>query len=183
MIGKVFEKITKPYGQRWCAGRGIDQYDDQYIGMWLTFIRQVLKSQKRVHGPKGPIYCDVILSPIFNAFAPTSQGYEMIAIFSSAVSHIIAAHHCFLSDPKALLEIGNPLDENLAPDALDLFRNYHPLTSPHHHPKGERFVVATCLAWLACVFVVLHEVGHIVRCHTSYIQRTYGLSITRNSPC
>lgn len=182
MIEHIFEDVVRPYGPIWSPGRGIDEYDDKYTGILREFVKKTMRSQKRVNGPKGPIFCGFVLSSRFNAFATASHEYELIALFSGAISHLVAGHHCLLSDAKSLPAIGDAKNEKLSPDALELFKQCIPLQQPHHHPKKERFAVATCLAWLSCVFVALHEVGHIVRCHPAYIERKYGISIYEELP-
>lgn len=182
MIEKLFEDVLQPYGQRWRPGRGIDQYDDQYAGMLLKFVRMSINAQKRVYGPKGPIFCDFVRSPAFNALATTAEGQELIAVFTGALSHLLAAHHCLLSDPESLPAVGDASQEKLSPDGLECFKNYIPLHEAHHHPKGERFQVATCLTWLSSVFIALHEVGHIVRCHPTYLQHKYGIRVYEELP-
>lgn len=182
MIEHVFEDVVRPYGSVWKPGRGIDEYDDQYTGVLLDFVKRTITGQKRVYGPKGPIFCGFVLSHKFNAFATTSHGYELIALFSGAISHMVAGHHSLLSDPKSLPTIGEANNERLSPDALELFRQCLPLQKLHHHPKDERFEVATCLAWLSSVFIALHEVGHVVRCHPAYLKRKYGMSVYEEFP-
>ena len=182
MIEKLFEDVFQPYGKRWQPGLGIDQYDEQYTSTLLGFIRNSVNSQKRVHGPHGPIFCDFILSPTFNAMATTKEGYELIALFSGAISHLVAAYHCLLSDPEALPGVGEARNQKLSSDALELFKHCRPLQQPHHHPTGERFVVATCFSWLSCIFLALHEVGHLVRCHPTYLQHKYGVKVYEELP-
>jgi hypothetical protein len=182
VIEQLFEDVLRPYGPPWRPGQGIDQYDDKYGGMLLEFVRKSVNSQKRVHGPKGPIFCAFVFNPKFNALATTARGYELIALFTGALSHLVAGHHCLLSDPESLQAVGDAKNERLSSDALEQFKNCSPLRQPHHHPKGERFGVATCLAWLSCVFVALHEVGHIVLCHPAYLERKYGVNIYEELP-
>lgn len=182
MIEQVFEDVVRRYGRPWQHGHGIDQADDDYSEMLLEFVRKSVGSQRRAHGPKGPIFCNFVRNPRFNALATSKDGYELIALFTGAISHLVAGHHCLLSDPKSLPMIGDAKSEKLSSDAIELFKNCHPLMEPHHHPKGERFQVATCLAWLSCLFVVLHEVGHIIRCHPAYLKHKYGLNVYEELP-
>ena len=116
---KLFEGVMKPYGDRWRPGSGLDEYEDQYTAMLLTFVRMAVKSQKRAYGPKGEIFCDFLRNRSFNALATTAEGYEFVAIFTGAISHVLAAHYCLLSDPAVLTTVGDPTQEKLSLDALD----------------------------------------------------------------
>lgn len=168
---KIFEDVFQRYGIRWRPDQSPDQYDGAYCSILLDFMKKALESQKRVQGPKGPIFFDFIYNPSFNALATTDSGHELITLFTGSASHLLAAHHCLLSDPETLPAVGKAKNERLSTDALDLFKNCNPLQEPHHHPSGERFEVATCLVWLSCIYILLHEVGHIVRCHPSYMEQ------------
>jgi hypothetical protein len=182
VIEQLFDNVFEQYGHRWQPGRGIDQYDDEYTGMLLDFVRRSVNGQKKVYGPKGPIFCDFVINPSFNALATAERDHELIALFTGALSHLVAAHHCLLSDPVSLPMVGDPKNEKLSQDALELFKSGRPLQEPHHHPNGERFQVAACLTWLSCAFIALHEGGHIIRCHPAYLQHKWGFQVYEELP-
>jgi len=41
------------------------------LRMLLDLLRKALKGQKKAIGPEGPIYCDLLDNPTFNALATT----------------------------------------------------------------------------------------------------------------
>src|SRR5260370_3232976 len=45
-----------------------------------------------------------------------------------------------------------------------------------------RLTLARDLAIFTCFFILLHEVGHIVRCHPHFFRRKYGLSVYEEIP-
>jgi hypothetical protein len=77
---------------------------------------------------------------------------------------------------------GEPALEKLSSEALALLVSCKPLQHADHYAKGERFQLATCLALISSIFVALHEVGHVVRCHPSYLQERYGVSVFEELP-
>jgi len=99
-----------------------------------------------------------------------------------AVDYIYRICCYLLSDPKLLESVGDPSEESLSPDALASIRSGGFRTGPLWLPKNQaRVMAARDLALLTCYFILLHEAGHIIRCHSAFMKRNTGSLIMKNS--
>lgn len=178
---EAFEEAFERYGKRWQPGRG-GAVDEALCQALVDFSRWCLRAQEKDHGPRGPIFCDLIVVEDFNALATNCHGHELVGLFSGVASTIFAGHHCFLSDRESLPTFGDPESQRLSAEALELFGSCKPLFKPEHFSKGARRLAALELLHLSFAFIVLHEAGHIIRCHPSYLRRRYGLGVYEEIP-
>jgi len=133
------------------------------LKMLLELLRKALKGQKKSIGPEGPIYCDLLDNPTFNALATTRERHEFITLFMGAVDYIYRICFYLLSDPKILEGIGDSSQESLSADALASIQSGAFRTGPLWLPKNQtRVMAARDLALLTCYFILLHEAGHII---------------------
>ena len=149
----------------------------------LEMLRWVVKAQKKAVGPRGLIGCDMIDNPNFNALAATYEQHEFVTLFSGAVDYIYLTYFALLSDPTTLASIGEASRESISQEFLDLLRTGHSTYTPAQLPKDpQRIQAARDLSLYTCLFILLHEVGHVVRGHPAFFQRKYGLSIHEEIP-
>jgi hypothetical protein len=149
----------------------------------FIFLEKALRMQRKHIGPNGPIYFDFLDNFAFNALATSYDGKELITLYMGAVEYVFYFYFSFFSDPETLPSIGYARGECVAAEAIDVLRGraqYHPDICL---PKDEeRMMAARCFAYLTCTFILLHEVGHIVRCHPAYLQTKYGAQTYEEIP-
>jgi len=85
-------------------------------------------------------------------------------------------YFAMLSDPNALQSIGNSSEE------LHHSAHGEDLTALRLPRNRQRQLAAWHLSIITCVFMLLHEVGHIVRCHPVFLASRYGIRTYEELP-
>lgn len=181
MSDPLFRAAFRRYGEPWRVPDE-ESEDAKVSGCLLQAFRSAVSNQRRAIGPKGPIYCDLILNPSFNAMATVEGQHEFVTLFSGAINLIYTAYFDLLSDPRSLPCIGDPSHESVPDEAVARLRASVGRYRPNHLPKdAQRAQAARDLALLTCLFILLHEVGHIVGGHPVFIQR-HGMAVYEEIP-
>jgi hypothetical protein len=182
MIERAFEQAFRGYGVPHRVSNA-SSIEAAGLKLLLDFLRFALQAQRKAVGPMGPAYFDIIENPAFNALATTHHGYELITIYLGAADYIFKLFFCFLSDAATLSSIGNADAESLPAEAIEALRGAAAYQPRMYLPKDEqRVMAARSLALLTCAFILLHEVGHIVRCHPAFLRRKYGAAAYEELP-
>lgn len=157
----ALENAFRGYGRSWRpenpSGARVSE------GLRHTF-RWVVKKQTRALGARGPVLCDVLDNEAFNALATVSDDYDCVAIFSGAVESIFDSVLAMTSDDEVVSAWGSP--------AVDLHTPADTLHRKFIREIGE----------MACLFILLHEVGHVVNCHPKFLEETYGMATLKEIP-
>ena len=182
MSQDFFNIALGSYGQPW-RFRDEKSIEAQALQLLFESFHAAIKNQRKAIGPKGIIYCDLIDNPTFNALATTYKGHEFVTLFSGAINRIYSFYFGLLSDPKSLSSIGDVSRESFRQEALDQIRSGRIISVESILPKdAQRTQVARDLSLFTCLFMLLHEVGHIVRVHPTYLHRKYGLAVYEELP-
>ena len=182
MTDDLFRLALGSYGQPW-RFQDETSIEAQAVRQLLDLFRWTVKGQRRAIGPKGLIYCDLIENPTFNALATAYEKHEFVTLFSGAINHIYVVYFGMLSDAESLPSIGDASRESVSQEALDLIRAGQGIFAPSHLPRdAQRLQAARDLSLLTCLFILLHEVGHIVRGHPTFLQRKHGIAAYEEIP-
>jgi len=180
MSDDLFRMALGSYGPPW-RFKDENSVEAQSVQQSLDFFRWAINSQRRAVGPAGIIHCDLIGNPAFNALATTYKNHEFVTLFSGAINSIYTTFFGMLSDPEFLPSICNALGESVSKKASELVRSG--MFLPSHLPKdAQRLQAARDFSALTCLFILLHEVGHIVQGHSTFLQRKQGMPIYEEVP-
>lgn len=106
-----------------------------------------------------------------NAIASVRAGAELIGIFTGLRVYLLHYFNTLLSDPDALVEIGDSSKETIDKEHLG------------HSPKCEiRARAAESLAICAELFVHFHEMGHIKACHLHLLRDQFAADYYEELP-
>lgn len=151
----VFENAFRGYGKIWRPSRGPDARGVDGLRRALPWIA---RKQTRAVGVRGPIICDLLENETFNALATVHDDYDCVALFSGAVDCIYNSVVAITADPEIVTSWGTPAaDFDTKGDTL-------------HRRLGRE------IGEMACLFIFLHEVGHVVNCHPKFLEETFGVT-------
>lgn len=173
-IEERFRTAVSRFGRDWRPENKAPS-EAEAIGNMLTIFRSIIEMQKRAIGPNGRIYCGLVESNTINAFAMESEEHEFVAILTGLIGLVFSAYNCFLADPDTLSEIGDPSKEIARTDIADILKSPALYAKDRFPTDGERKALGEELALFSCIFILLHEVGHVVCGHTSFLRKYSGL--------
>lgn len=169
---RAFDRVFGRYGLR------IDAPLASEIGLG-----RVLRDSNRLY---PDAYCAYVHNSLPNAVACTSNGHDLIAIFSGLSYTLSAFFASMFSDPSVFEDVGNPSAESLDIERMRTLSNsvsIIALLKCMVTPKCEiRSRMAQSMLEAAHAFVFYHEVGHLEGGHLRLLQDAFGVQVYEEFP-
>jgi len=193
-ISEVFAFLSAPYG-----GPLPREFVDQRVRVLLLDVLSAVSppempaasdriSDVRHRTPRDRrTFVEYVRNLENNASAVSHENLYFVGVFSGLVARILRVVTALCASSSLFPDIGGDSSRSATP-TLDLQSlvacphveraSLHEFTPPVGPGDPERLQLAANLGILACQFVVMHELAHVLRGHLDYLQAQTGLSKT-----